>query len=108
MTVTSASQMGGAERAVGIVTAYCAATEGLNVDPFSGDALFDIIDELIRGVQQASTVADRMAARLAVTRTFMAMASISAALLANCADLHEIDKFEMLSGLARELYGSLP
>lgn len=108
MAVTSASQkLVAAERAVEITTAYCIADAGGNVFDPASVALFSVVEELAGSLFAAITPDEKAAAKKAFTQTIISMASISSALLNDIASRYDVGPFEILSGLATELYGSL-
>ena len=103
MAVTSASlKTAGVERAVAIFTAYC-ASQSLGTE----DALFGIVGEIVAAIREATTPEEAGEAQRALARTFIAMAGIMNALLVDCAYQRDMDEFDILSGLAQELYRSI-
>lgn len=106
MTATAAStERDAIERAVSIVTAFNIAAEDDGDD--AGEVIFEIVDELLGRFGRATTDREIELARNEMHKTFMAMASITEALLSDCADLHDIDKFDLIGGVAQSLYGSI-
>jgi hypothetical protein len=95
------------ERAVAIITAYCLSsahteTEAPGPD-VAGQALFEIVDELIDGLLEAETDEELTEAKQEFYSTLTKVASWVDVLL-DYVDEDE-DKFQLISNIAREVYG---
>lgn len=98
------------QRAFGIITAFCASIdydEGDDIDPESGEVLFDILYDLHHAIQVARTESEQDLAETAFAETIIAMASITNSLLNQMSLVKQMDKFDLIPGMAQELYGSV-
>lgn len=102
---TSTPERVAIERAIAIITAFCTTIESDSFDEEAGEALFDIIDDLERPLLNASTDEEEEVAREAFSKTIIALAAMINSLL--CALVDETDKFDVLAGIAEQLYRSM-
>lgn len=99
------------ERAIAIITAYCQAVDidedddPDEMDEESGEALFDILYDLEEPLLEAVTDEEVEAARIAFSTTIIALASIINHLLDHCDT--DLEKFDLIKGIAQEHYRSL-
>lgn len=103
------------ERAITMITAYCAAVEDDDVDEDPTEALFDILYDLEQPFFDAVTEREQNSAGEAYGKTVIALVSIVRHLLDHLAlclgddeeDEEPLTRFTLLSGMAQELYGSM-
>jgi hypothetical protein len=90
------------ERAVSILTAYCASREHAfsegNGEDVAGLAFFDLIDELLDPICEAETDEDLEAARELLTRVVINLLGIMEAMIEEL----EIDPYDMIKEIVQE------